>query len=236
MLCHAQPTRGHCVLSGGKSASLTTLVTWVSLVTGGSDGGSRTLSALWPTVDFVSTEDVEVRRSPRRRRTVSARRENGRVVVLIPASMSRAEERVWVARMLDKLKAGERRRRPSDKDLLARATDLSQRYLGGHARPRSIRWVSNQRSRWGSCTPADGSIRLSDRLQDMPGYVVDYVILHELAHLLVAGHNRDFWTLLRSYPKLERARGFLDGVALAKGFDIADEGDVDEQGVEDASA
>lgn len=140
-----------------------------------------------------------------------------------------------MARMLDKLTAGERRRRPSDKDLLTRATDLSQRYLGGHARPRSIRWVSNQRSRWGSCTPADGSIRLSDRLQDMPAYVVDYVILHELAHLLVAGHNRDFWTLLRSYPKLERARGFLDGVALAKGFDISEDSDV-EQGVEDASA
>lgn len=178
-------------------------------------------------MDGVSTEDVEVRRSARRRRTVSARREGGRVVVLIPASMSRAEERVWVARMLTKLEAGERRRQPSDTDLLARAGDLSERYLGGHARPTSIRWVSNQRSRWGSCTPADGSIRLSDRLRGMPSYVVDYVILHELAHLLVAGHNRDFWTLLRSYPRLERARGFLDGVALAQGLDLAD--DVDEE-------
>ena len=173
----------------------------------------------------VSTEDIEVRRSHRRRRTVSARREGDRVVVLIPASMSRAEERVWVARMVERLEAGERRRRPSDLDLMARASELSERYLGGHARPRSIRWVSNQRSRWGSCTPSDGSIRLSDRLQGMPGYVVDYVILHELAHLLVAGHNRDFWTLLRSYPKLERARGFLDGVALAKGVDVSDEDD-----------
>ena len=173
----------------------------------------------------MSIEDIEVRRSHRRRRTVSARREGDRVVVLIPASMSRAEERVWVARMVERLEAGERRRRPSDLDLMARATELSERYLGGHARPRSIRWVSNQRSRWGSCTPSDGSIRLSDRLQGMPGYVVDYVILHELAHLLVAGHNRDFWTLLRSYPKLERARGFLDGVALAKGIEISDEDD-----------
>ena len=185
------------------------------------------MSARWPTVEVVSTQDVEVRRSTRRRRTVSARREAGRVVILIPASMSRREERVWVARMLEKLEAGERRRRPSDSDLLARATNLSGRYLGGHARPSSIRWVSNQRSRWGSCTPADGSIRLSDRLRGMPAYVVDYVILHELAHLLVAGHNRDFWTLLRSYPRLERARGFLDGVALAQGLDIAD--DVDEE-------
>ncbi len=185
------------------------------------------MSVLWPTVDVVSTEDVEVRRSTRRRRTVSARREAGRVVILIPASMSRTEERVWVARMLKKLEAGERRRSPSDQDLLARANDLSARYLGGHARPTSIRWVSNQRSRWGSCTPADGSIRISDRLRGMPSYVVDYVVLHELAHLLVAGHNRDFWTLLRSYPRLERARGFLDGVALAHGLDIAD--DIDEE-------
>ncbi|KGN34951.1 metal-dependent hydrolase [Knoellia sinensis KCTC 19936] len=186
----------------------------------------------------MSTEDVEVRRSTRRRRTVSARREGGRVVVLIPASMSRAEERKWVERMLTKLKAGESRRRPSDDDLLRRAADLSERYLGGHARPRSIRWVSNQRSRWGSCTPADGSIRISDRLQGMPSYVVDYVILHELAHLLVAGHNRDFWTLLRSYPKLERARGFLDGVALARGLDIADDADEgdDDASVADATA
>lgn len=176
-------------------------------------------------MEGVSTEDIEVRRSHRRRRTVSARREGDRVVVLIPASMSRAEERVWVARMVERLEAGERRRRPTDLDLMARATELSERYLGGHARPRSIRWVTNQRSRWGSCTPSDGSIRLSDRLQGMPGYVVDYVILHELAHLLVAGHNRDFWTLLRSYPKLERARGFLDGVALAKGIDVSDEDD-----------
>lgn len=180
----------------------------------------------------MSTEDIEVRRSHRRRRTVSARREGDRVVVLIPASMSRAEERVWVARMVDRLEAGERRRRPSDDGLMARATELSERYLGGHARPRSIRWVTNQRSRWGSCTPSDGSIRLSDRLQGMPSYVVDYVILHELAHLLVGGHNRDFWTLLRSYPKLERARGFLDGVALAKGIDVSDADD----DVEDASA
>jgi predicted metal-dependent hydrolase len=200
------------------------------------------MSVRWPTVKRVSTEDVEVRRSTRRRRTVSARREAGRVVVLIPASMSRTEERVWVARMLKKLEAGERRRRPSDQDLLARAGELSARFLGGHARPTSIRWVSNQRSRWGSCTPADGSIRLSDRLRGMPSYVVDYVILHELAHLLVAGHNRDFWTLLRSYPKLERARGFLDGVALAQGLDIADDvDDVDdiadqEPGVEDVTA
>jgi predicted metal-dependent hydrolase len=49
----------------------------------------------------------------------------------------------------------------------------------------------------------------------MPGYVVDYVLLHELAHLLVPDHGPDFWALLEAYPRTERARGYLEGVASA---------------------
>ena len=63
--------------------------------------------------------------------------------------------------------------------------------------------------RWGSCTPADGTIRISARLASEPGWVLDYVIVHELAHLVVAGHNRRFWALVRRYPRSERARGWL---------------------------
>ncbi|MGB7819214.1 MAG: M48 family metallopeptidase [Ornithinibacter sp.] len=165
----------------------------------------------------MSTPDVEVRRSRRRRRTVSAYREDGRTVVLIPASFSAAEEEDWVGRMLARLEAGERRRELDDGALEARAARLSRAYLGGHARPSSVRWVSTMSKRWGSCTPADGTIRVSDRLGDVPDHVLDYVLLHELAHLLVPGHGPGFWRLLGSYPHLERARGFLDGVAHAEG-------------------
>ncbi|MGH3326746.1 MAG: M48 metallopeptidase family protein [Streptomycetales bacterium] len=169
--------------------------------------------------------NVEVRRSTRRRRTVSAYRDGERTVVLIPARMSRSEERRWVRVMLDRLAAQERRRRPSDTALLRRATELSSRYLDGRAQPRTVRWVSNQSTRWGSCTPSDRTIRLSKRLHDMPGYVVDYVLLHELAHLLVPGHGQDFWDLLAGYPKTERARGYLDGVAAGAELDLSDESD-----------
>jgi predicted metal-dependent hydrolase len=155
---------------------------------------------------------VEVRRSARRRRTVSAYREGDRTVVLIPARMSAAEEQRWVTTMLDKLAAQESRRMPGDDELAARAERLSAQYLNGRARPDTVRWVTNQNSRWGSCTPAEGSIRLSHRLQGMPEYVIDYVLLHELAHLLVPGHGPRFWKLLDSYPRTERARGFLEGV------------------------
>ncbi|MEK8172522.1 M48 family metallopeptidase [Streptomyces sp. M19] len=156
-----------------------------------------------------------MRRSSRRRRTVSAYREGDRTIVLIPARMSQAEEQRWVRVMLDKLAAQESRRKLGDGELAARAERLSGQYLGGRAAPASVRWVTNQNTRWGSCTPAEGSIRLSHRLQGMPEYVLDYVLLHELAHLLIPGHGRDFWRLLESYPRTERARGFLEGVTAA---------------------
>ncbi|MEV4992187.1 M48 metallopeptidase family protein [Streptomyces niveus] len=163
-----------------------------------------------------ATSAVEVRRSARRNRTVSAYREGDRTIVLIPARMSEAEERRWVTVMLDKLAAQESRRILDDGDLTDRAKRLSAQYFDGRARPASVRWVTNQNTRWGSCTPAEGSIRLSHRLQGMPEYVVDYVLVHELAHLLVPGHGPRFWELLDAYPRTERARGYLEGVVAAE--------------------
>ncbi|MEV7230386.1 MULTISPECIES: M48 family metallopeptidase [Polymorphospora] len=168
---------------------------------------------------------VEVRRSQRRRRTVSAYREGERVVVLIPDQFSRAEETEWVDRMLARLAAREERLCRSDAELLVRAQRLITRYLSEHARiavPASVRWVTNQNGRWGSCTPADRTIRISHRIQEMPEWVIDYVLLHELAHLVVPSHNARFWELVGRYPKTERARGYLEGVAAATGVVLAD--------------
>jgi predicted metal-dependent hydrolase len=171
-------------------------------------------------VEAAPEPEVEVRRSGRRRRTVSAYRDGERIVVLIPAYFSRAEERRWVAAMVERLRAQETRRKAPSRDLVRRADELSRLYLGGRARPVSIRWVDNQQGRWGSCTPLDGTIRISSRLRGMPGWVIDYVLLHELAHLLEPSHNAQFWGLLEPYPKLERARGYLEGVAAAADLDI----------------
>jgi predicted metal-dependent hydrolase len=110
-----------------------------------------------------------VRRSARRRKTVSAYREGDRTIVLVPARMSKAQEQRWVEAVLDKLAAKESRRaRGGDAELAERAERLSAQYLGGRARPGSVRWVTNQNTRWGSCTPAEGTIRLSHRLRGMP--------------------------------------------------------------------
>jgi predicted metal-dependent hydrolase len=170
---------------------------------------------------------VEVRRSTRRRRTVSAYRDGDTTVVLIPARFSKAEERRWVAEMVARLQARDARResgpRRSDEALLTRARQLSSTVLDGAAKPTSVRWVSNMASRWGSCTPTDGTIRVSSRLRDMPGWVLDYVLVHELAHLLVPGHGADFWDLVGRFPRTERARGYLEGVAAAAHLDRDDD-------------
>jgi predicted metal-dependent hydrolase len=183
-------------------------------------------------VERVSTPEIEVRRSARRRRTVSAYREGDRIVVLIPAAMSKRDEKQWVADMVARLERKERRTRPSDDQLLARAVTLNDTYFGGLATPSSVRWVTNQQQRWGSCSPGDRSIRLSERLQGMPTWVVDYVLVHELAHLLEHGHDEKFWAWVDRYPRSERARGYLLGWSAAAKVDppsseTEDEDDVD---------
>lgn len=168
---------------------------------------------------------VEVRRSQRRRRTVSAYRDGERVVVLIPDRFSRAEETEWVERMVARLAAREERIRRTDNELLVRARRLTSRYLAEYedqAVPVSVRWVTNQNGRWGSCTPDDATVRISHRIQEMPDWVIDYVLLHELAHLVVPSHSASFWELVNRYPKAERARGYLEGISAATGLVLED--------------
>jgi predicted metal-dependent hydrolase len=163
---------------------------------------------------------IEVRRSAKRRRTVSAFREGDKIVVLVPARMSRADERRYVAELVERVTRREtelatKGARGNDGVLMARALQLSTTYLAGQPKPVSVRWVTNMKHRWGSCTPADGTIRLSHRLRQLPDWVIDYVLVHELSHLLHSGHGPEFWASVSRYPRAERARGFLEGLAIA---------------------
>jgi predicted metal-dependent hydrolase len=157
--------------------------------------------------------EVEIRRSSRRRRTVRAYRDGDKIIVLMPAHLSPEEEQTHVRSLVERLDRRERRVRPSSDELLARAAVLSDRWLDGRAVPASVRWVTNQNARWGSCSSGDASIRLSHRLKGMPEWVVDYVLLHELAHLLEPNHSARFWALVDPYPHAVRAKGFLEGAS-----------------------
>lgn len=154
-----------------------------------------------------------MRTSSRRRKTASAFWEHGKVVVVIPThvpSADRPELVEWlVARVL--------RKRPGaaagDDALAARAAALADRYVDG-VRPASIRWVTNQGKRWGSCTAQTGEIRLSHRLRTVPGWVLDATIVHELAHLVHADHSADFHAVADRYPRQRDALVFLEGYSL----------------------
>lgn len=157
--------------------------------------------------------DVEIRRSARRKRTVRAYREGARTIVLMPANLSKAVEDEHVRSLLARLDQREQRVRPSDDELLTKAAELSRRWLDGEAVPSSVRWVENMDKRWGSCSSTDRSIRLSHRLKGMPAYVIDYVLVHELAHLIEPNHSAAFWALVDDYPEATKAKGFLEGVS-----------------------
>ena len=157
--------------------------------------------------------EVEVIRSRRRRKTVQASKRDGVLRVSIPASMTKAEEEKWVREMVRRV--GRRDRSPKPSDLQSRASVLAARY--GLPVPAEVTWVDNQHSRWASCTPLDGTIRLSSRAAAFPAWVIDYLLIHEIAHLAESGHGPTFWALVNRYPRTERARGFL----IAKGLEDA---------------
>ena len=150
---------------------------------------------------------VEVIRSERRVKTVSARIVEGVIRVRIPAWMSESDERRFVDDVVKKI---EQERRSHAIDLEARAASLAERFE--LPLPESIRWSKTQRQRWGSCSVHRGDIRISDRLVDVPPWVLDHVIVHELAHLLVADHSSEFDALVNRNPLAERAIGYLMAV------------------------
>ena len=146
---------------------------------------------------------VEVVRSTRRHRTVSARPRGELLRIAIPATMSLRQEDRWVREMA---KRHVRSLASATIDLEARAASLSRRYGLPHAT--SVCWVDME-SQWGSCTMAEGSIRIASRVASFPSWVLDYLLVHELAHLVHGDHSPAFWEVVARYPRAERARGYL---------------------------
>lgn len=144
------------------------------------------------------------------------------MLVYLPTGLSSEEEQHWVERMREKIERSRARRTlNSDEALQQRAEELNQEFFGGELRIESIRFVTNQNRRFGSCTPSTRTIRISHRLAEMPTWVLDYVIVHELAHLIQPNHSARFWKLVNRYKLTERSRGFL----MAKGMEEEDEAD-----------
>ena len=178
---------------------------------------------------------LEIHRSVRRRRSASAAPRDGVVVVRLPAGLSRAEEERLVADLVRKVTGAARAlTRGGDAALERRAAELADRYLDG-VRPSSVRWSGRMRRRYGSCTPAEGSIRISRELATAPGYVLDHVLVHELAHLQEPGHGPRFRALVDRYPEAARAAGWLEGYTAGRLAAGAGETPTDEEPVPDGA-
>jgi hypothetical protein len=155
--------------------------------------------------------EFRVIRSARRKRSVSALRQNGVIEIHIPDRMSRKDELAIIPEMIEIVLRREAKSRSSDEVLALMAEELIALYLPDfHERPTAITW-RNMRERWGSCTTGDGTIRISLRLNGSPDYVVACVLFHELIHLRVPGHGKDFHAYLERFPHKDRAEAFLEG-------------------------
>jgi hypothetical protein len=153
--------------------------------------------------------EIELVRGTRRRKHVEAVLVGDRLRVSFPRWMSLTEAHATAEELAERMR---KRVDPSCIDLAARARRLARQF--GLPRAKTLRWSDSMRQRWGSCTPEDGAIRISSRLAAYPAWVLDYVIVHELAHLIVASHGPAHDALVDRYQLAERARGFLIAVDL----------------------
>ncbi|MFC6360265.1 M48 family metallopeptidase [Luteococcus peritonei] len=174
------------------------------------------MSSSTPVEIEVDGVRVVARTSARRRKTIQARRERNVVVVHLPERMAVADQRRWLETMGRRVLAREQRSRaPRADQMLQRAEKLAAAHLdraaGRPLRPTEVKWVTNQNRRWASCSTETGVIRLSHRLQPFPDWVVDYVLVHELAHLAHRHHDAAFHALVAHYPLADKAEGFLQG-------------------------
>jgi predicted metal-dependent hydrolase len=156
---------------------------------------------------------VEVRVSTRRKKTAAAHWEGDRIVVMVPSHLRGLERDQMVEELARRLERHRPHFHGSDVQLAERARQLGRRYLGG-VEPSSIRWSAAQLKRWGSCTIGSREIRISERLRSAPGWVVDAVIVHELAHLIEPSHSSRFTELEARYPRRRDADLCLEGYAL----------------------
>jgi len=168
------------------------------------------------TLPGINEGEIVVIRSARRKRNISAYRQGGRIIVSIPARMSKADEHAIVPEMIAKIRSQEESKTPGEDDLIARIDQLLTELAPEITeRPVSVTWRA-MRERWGSCTSVDRSIRISDRLKMAPEYALNYVLFHEAIHLQYFDHGEQFTEVLSRFEDSELASAYLDGFEAAE--------------------
>lgn len=162
------------------------------------------------------SKGVKIIRSNKRKKTISARLVGDVMFVYAPVDISDSE----LEKIIDKLKKRLDKRKfkkelDKTQDLVVRAERLNKEYFNSRLKISSIEYTTNQSRLFGCCNYRTKKIRISHRLVQMPYWVKDYVIIHEMAHLIEPNHSKTFWDIVSRYKLTERARGYL----IAKGLD-----------------
>jgi predicted metal-dependent hydrolase len=169
-----------------------------------------------PTLPGITEGEILVLRSTRRKKSASAYRQGGRIVISLPARMSKAEEAQVVPELIAIIRGREEAKTPTEEALSARIDALLSELAPEIAlRPASVNWRP-MRERWGSCTSVDRTIRISDRLKLAPDYALDYVLFHEAIHLQHFDHGAEFTEVLARFEDSELASAYLDGWEAAE--------------------
>lgn len=159
---------------------------------------------------------VKVIRSNRRKKTAGARLYGGTLYVYVPRNMAEKELRQMITRFTARFEKNLMGKRLNSAAQLRRvAEELNARYFGGSLMIDGIQYVTDQTSKFGCCNCQTRMIRISHKVAQMPDWVRDYVVMHEICHLREHGHDKAFWELVGRYPLAERAKGFL----MAKGLE-----------------
>jgi len=154
--------------------------------------------------------EVKIIRSRRRFRTVSASLTKDILLVQAPQILS-AER---LNKIIDKFKIKfENKLLKTDldktRDLVGCANRINMKYFDNKLKLDLIEYATDQNSKFGCCNWRTARIRISHKISLMPGWVRDYVVLHEMAHLVEPNHGKAFWDIVSRYRLTERARGYL---------------------------
>jgi predicted metal-dependent hydrolase len=165
----------------------------------------------------MTPSEVTIIRSRRRKKTIQTKYGDGHLWIYLPAGMSPGAEQKWIDRMMERHERWKQKHttKKSDDWLMQRARELNKKYFDSYLEF-SITFVTNQNYRFGSCTSMDRTIRISHRVRTMPLWVQDYIILHELTHLIYPDHSKKFWDKVNQYKYAERAKGYLIGIGAKR--------------------
>jgi len=162
----------------------------------------------------MNYENIQIIRSSKRQKTIQSRIVENVLRIYLPENLTNIEEEKWIKIMVDKNNDRKLKKEINTNNLLQkRANELNKKFFKNNLNFK-IKFVSNQTSKFGSCTPKTKMIRISDKVATMPQWVQDYVIIHELAHLIHPNHSKNFWSKVNKYRYVERAKGYLIAIGM----------------------